>query len=447
MCKKIKEMINMEKNINIGKLIKQNENMLNLLRFYKGIDRAELSRRLQLSMPTIYKSVDELNANDIVEKTDSDIKINSKYGTLVGVSIGTSLCKIVFLRFDFQLLELNNFLPYKDIICKKIAEKLPNDELLAQCINDKTKNYIYFRTPRAFADLKNVLNDLLECLCFWTENEKLNLMSVGISCTGIINNKTQTILDAHNLNYLSNRTLDSLIFPDKQTFFEKNNIHVSLVQNSNAAVIAEKIHLNQTNSQHKNKENIVALYFGVGTGAGIYINHLYEGTNGHAGEAGHTRAPICESEEQMKYYERLVKEGIINSCCTCGCNDCYDYKIRSYVFEKTAQEFYNMSADQIREYLINNPSKAKLLGKYFGNMINTITGWLDIDLVIFTGKIYKSMDLLLNDIDAIRDESPLKFNRNDCKIYISTYGSLSPAVGAAIYAFHKKYDLELSWNY
>ena len=37
-----------------NKIIKQNQHILNLLRFYKGIDRSEISRRLQLSMPTVY---------------------------------------------------------------------------------------------------------------------------------------------------------------------------------------------------------------------------------------------------------------------------------------------------------------------------------------------------------------------------------------------------------
>lgn len=437
----------MDKITDANKFIKQNERLLNLLRFYRGIDRAELSRKLQLSMPTIYKSIDDLNCINVVDKTESSVLLNNKFGILVGISIGTSLCKIVLLGFDFQLLESESFLQYKEIICKKICENLNNDELLKQCVNDKSKNYIYLKTPNTFSSLKNVINNVFECLQLWVENENLNIISIGISCTGIINKKTQTILDAYNLNYLSNRTLDSLIYPDKQAFFTNNDIYVSLVQNSNAAVVAEKIYLNQINSPYKNKENIVALYFGVGTGAGIYLNQLHEGTSGHAGEVGHTKAPICETSENISRYKELIDSGKIDECCACGCNDCYDYKIRSYVFEKTAKEFCDMSADEIRDYLKKEPSKSKLLGEYWGNMINIITSWLDVDLVIFTGKIYKSMGLLLNHIDTIRDESPLKFNRNDCTILVSDYGSLAPSIGAAIYAYHKKYNLELSWNY
>lgn len=430
-----------------NKFIKQNERLLNYLRFYKGIDRSELSRKLQLSMPTIYKSIDELNNMNIVNKKDSSISLNNRYGTLVGISIGTSLSKVVFLGHDFVSLNAETFSYYKDFIYKKIRQKLCEDELLKECMASHGRNYIYFRTPKTFSDLKNIINDVFDCIKYWVTNKELNVLSIGISCTGIINNKTQTILDAYNLSYLSNRTLDSLIFPDKQLFFEENNIYVSLIQNSNASVIAEKIALNQSNSQYKNKKNILAIYLGVGLGAGLYIDRLYEGTNGYAGEAGHTKAPDCNLPKEEKEYIKLMESGQIDKCCTCGCDDCYDYKIRTYVFEKNMEAFCDMSSQKIFDHLDKNPMCAKLLGEYLGSIVNTITSWLDLDLIIFTGKIYKSMNLLLNHIDIVRDQSPLRFNRNDCTILVSDLGSRSPAIGAAIYAYHKKYELELSWNY
>lgn len=430
-----------------SKLIKQSEKLINYLRFYKNIDKSELSRKLQVSMPTIYKSIDELDVLGIVNKSASPLSICSEFGILIGISIGASLCKIVFLDFNFEILQQNRFSRYKKIICSKISAIIQNDALLEKSINDESRNYVYFKTPKTFSDLKNVINEFFACLCDWIETDDLNVLSIGISCTGIINNKTKTILDAHNLSYLKNTTLDSLIFPDKRAFFETNNIYISLVQNSNAAVIAEKIYLYQIDSPHKNKQNIIALYLGVGTGAGIYLGSLYEGASGHTGEAGHTRASAIESDEVLTRHKDLLEKGLIDASCTCGSVDCYDYKIRSYVFEETAEKFCDKSADQMQEYLSQNTSKAKLLGQYYGNMVNQITNWFNPDLIIFTGKIYKSMAAISNYIDAVRDENPLKYNRNDCEILSSSYGSLSPAIGAAIYAYHKKYELDLSWNY
>lgn len=430
------------------KIIRQNSHLLNLLRFYKEIDKSELSRRLQISMPTVYNALEELTKINFVKKDEQkNTSINSEFGTLVGISIGTSLCKISFLDLKFELFSDERFLAHKNNLICKIEESISDKVLLNKCANDMSKNYIYFKTPKVFAELKVILNDIFEYLRENIENNSLNILSIGISCTGLVNNKTQTILDAYNLSYLNNLTLDALIFPGMQNFFDERDIYVCLVQNSNASVIAEKISLYQENSSHKKKENIISLYLGVGTGSGIYLGKLYGGTSGFAGEAGHTRAPICENEEDLKHHKDLIDKGIIDAECTCGCNDCYDYKIRSYVFEMTATKFCDMSSDEIRKYLEENPIKAKLFGKYLGNMINTLTSLFNVDLIIFTGKFYKSMDLLLNYIDAVRDESPLRYSRNDCKICTSIYGSLAPSIGAAIYSYHKKYNLEMSWEY
>ena len=53
---------------NIYKTLKQNERLINYLRFYKDIDRSELSRKLQLSMPTIYAATDHLKEYNIILK-------------------------------------------------------------------------------------------------------------------------------------------------------------------------------------------------------------------------------------------------------------------------------------------------------------------------------------------------------------------------------------------
>jgi len=429
------------------KLIRQYARILNLLRLYKGIDRTEISKRSQLSMQTIYNAIDELSKCNMVLKEGNAMLINSAYETMVGISIGSSLCKISFIDFNFDIFKIDNFISHKEAIGNKLESILNDKKLLNECMKNKDANYLYFKTPNSFTELKQILNCVFDYIQKCIEKSVLNISCIGISCTGIINFKTQTILDVHNLKYLSNRNLDSLIFPEKKDFFNKFDIGVYLIQNSDASVIAEKIHLYQIDSIYKTRENVISIYLGVGIGSGLYLSRLYSGTSGYSGEVGHLKAPKCESEDQIQKHYGLIKEGIIDEYCNCGCADCYDYKIRSYVFEKTAKEFCEMSSNDIREFLIKHPEKRELLGKYLGNMVNTLTSLLNLGLVIFTGKFYKSMDLLINYIDAIRDESPMIFSRNDCHDYISDYGSLSPSIGAAIYAYHKKYDLELSWEY
>lgn len=429
------------------KTIHQSGDLLNLLRFFKGIDRSELSRRLKLSMPTVYNAVDELTKIGIVKKEKTDIFINENYGVLVGMSIGSSLCKIVFLDMNYKLINEKLFLPHKINMCEKIDQLIKKKKLLHQCITDTDRNYVYFNTPDTFSELKMILDCIFGYIVECIRNDNMNVLCIGISCTGIINKKTQTILSAHNLNYLDNCSVDSLIFPGKQEFFEKKQINVHLIQNSDASMIAEKIDLYHTNSIYKSRENIASIYLGVGFGVGLYFSSLYSGTSGYAGEIGHTLAPDFESINEISSYKDRVSKNEIDTRCTCGSRNCYDYKFRSYVMGMSLKEFREKSSDEIREYLISNPENAKLLGKYLGHIINIFTNWLNVDLIIFTGKLYKSMDVLMDYIEVARDENPLKFSRMDCKICRSRLGSSAPAIGAAIYAYHKKYDLEMSWNY
>ena len=435
---------------NEAKIIKQNAKLLDLLRFYKDIDKSELSRRLQVSLPTVYKSIDDLTTIGIINKSDSTFSINNNYGILVGISIGSSLCKVVFLNLDFQRFTSDKFDIHKKGLCKNIASHLSNTKLLQQCLEDCSRNYIYFDTPSCFSELKNILNDIFDYIQSCILNHEFHVLSIGISCTGI-NDRTQSIMSAHNLHYLDAKLLATLIFPDKQQFFQNYGIHLSLVQNSNASLIAEKVHLCLTNSNYQDKENIISLYFGKGWGAGFYFNKLYTGIHGYAGEIGHIKAPCYESNvDILEYNNRLAHpekyDYNVDDCCTCGNNDCYDFKIRSYCFNCSAKDFQNFSSDEIRDYLASNPQKAQLLGKYLGNMINTLTNLLNVELIVFTGKIYKSMELLNNYIEIERDENPIIYSRTDCTTITSSYGSLAPSIGAAIYAYHTKYDLELSWS-
>lgn len=432
----------------VDKVIRQNNNILNLLRFYNGIDRSEISRKMQISMPTVYKAISEMRDLGIIKKdsNDNSVSINNEYAYLIGVSIGSSLCKISFLNLSFNMIGVDEFEKYKIAICKKIENVITDKKLLLKCMNDDSKNYVYFKTPTQFSELKDTLNCLFEFIQTSIEEHLFKVLSIGISCTGVINSNTQTILNAYNLEYLDDSTLDTLIFPDKQKFFNNNQIHVYLVQNSDASVIAEKINLYQTDSLYKNKKNVVALYLGVGIGAGIYLDRMYFGASGYAGEIGHTTAPMYEE----KYL--LVKSneaGILDKNCTCGNEDCYDYKMRTYVFETNKKLFSDFSADQICDYLKNekNQDKAKLFGAYLGNMVNSLTSILNVDLIIFTGKFYKCMDSLYNSIVSVQDQNKLKYSRNDCTLLTSTYGSLAPSIGAAIYSYHRRFDLELAWDY
>lgn len=433
-----------------GTLFHQYHRLIDLLRYYKSADKTTLAKQLDISMPTLYKALDELKYNNIIIE-NGGIKLNKSKSTFVGISIGSAQTKLVFLRTDFSAFSKTDFEYYKKEIEKSLSEREIFVEQTESHSNNIDFDYIYFKTPNShdnlqkqddFEKLKDALNVIFDCLVSFVEKDHLDIVSIGLSCTGIVDIKKQQIVQCPNLPYLDDTTLEGMVFPNIQEKFKINGISVCLLQNSNAAVLAEKVFLYQTNSVYKDRRNVVAIYLGVGTGAGFLLdNRFFSGTTGFAGEIGHISAP--DLPEKLKSKE-LIKS--IDVACTCGKKDCYDYAIRTKVFLSSTKQMAENTSKTIENYLQENERARMILGFYFGNMVNMLTSMLNVDLIVFTGKIAQSMPLLFNDIVKVQDKNLLKFSRNDCAIVKSEYGALSPAIGSAIFSYYDKYNIECKWD-
>ena len=425
----------MNENKDWGKTVKQYHKFLQALRLYPELDKIKIAEKTNVSPPTLYKAFDDLKEQLLV---NGDTRINPLFGTFVGISIGTSLCKVVFLHFDFTEYDKEDFKLFKDEILQ-----LHNIDIITNDTNNDY-DYVYFKTPDSFGQLKQYLDIIFDVIQKLVREDKLNLLSIGISSTGSIDEKKQVIRQAHNLSYLDGRTIDDLYFSDKKVFFQSNNIPIFLVQNSTAAVIAEKFKIHQNEKDLKDNKNLVAVYLEYGIGAGFIINgKLYSGTNGYAGEIGHIPVPITMLDQCQDLIK--IKNFKVNSKCTCGATGCIDHVVRSLAFSEFDTNYKYKNSDDLYKYFCENDKEAKCLGMILGYITNTLAAILNVDLVIFTGKLYKSMPVLKKHIEKSLDENNLKYNRCDCKIYESKIGTLAPAIGAAIYSYYKNCDIEIEW--
>lgn len=429
-----------------------------------SIEVQDVIDMFEVSPPTAYKIINSMINDHCLHKENKKIKLLSSFYSLIGLSIGTTICKISFVNFNFDRFNKADFSLHKIELISRINNIICNiykkeaDELLIECKKSEKHNYIFFKTPDNIELLKAIIDTLLDYIIDAINNEQLHVLCIGIACTGTINYQTQTIEDSHSLKWLQFRGIDTLLLPDKVSFCNNNNIHISLVQNSVASVIAEKVDLYKRNDIpkiHKNDQNIAALYLEFGINVGIYLDKLYCG-KGYTGEAGHLPSPPIEMEDK---YKILTQNTSTNDHCTCGNSDCYEFKIRKYCFNdfyittgtddnkiKIPKDFKDASASEIEEFLQNEPLKADLLGEYIGSMINMLTGLLDVNCIILTGKLYKSKEEIQNAIDIGQDRSRLVHSRRNCPIIYSRYGSSAPSIGAALYAYKEKYKLDFKWD-
>lgn len=101
---------------------------------------------------------------------------------------------------------------------------------------------------------------------------------IGISCGGPLNSATGTIMGPPNLPGWDNVKITDIL--------EKHySVPAKLQNDADAGALAE-----WKFGAGKGTENMIFLTFGTGFGAGLILNgRLYSGTNGNAGEIGHTR--------------------------------------------------------------------------------------------------------------------------------------------------------------
>ena len=137
--------------------------------------------------------------------------------------------------------------------------------------------------------VKTILNEI--------PNEyKNSYKRIGLGSAGWIDHKSNVIIHSPNTNWV-NVDLKSLLE-------KKINLPISITNDCTAAVIGE-----HTYGAIKDSNNALGIFIGTGIGGGIILkNNLYQGSQGFAGEIGHTI---------------IVENGNLCECGRKGCLEAY----------------------------------------------------------------------------------------------------------------------------
>lgn len=85
----------------------------------------------------------------------------------------------------------------------------------------------------------------------------MNIISIGIAFTGAIDNVTKKIVKSHNFEFLSDKPLNTIIYPNRLDFFDPKGINIYIDNNSNTSVVAEKYNMynpESTNYKYRDKK-------------------------------------------------------------------------------------------------------------------------------------------------------------------------------------------------
>lgn len=219
--------------------------IVNYIINHEATSKVELSKDLNLSMPTVLSNVNELLANGIAVETGEyestggrkakRISINPAYRYAVGIRITAKHAGFVLVNLSYEI------------------EKYERIRL-----EFSTEAAYYLQLSEA---LERFLSDV--------ENRE-RILGIGISIPGIVNSKERMLIKSHALQ-LENYSLSFL----EQIF----SLPVYFENDANAAMMAEDIH------QYKN-----AIYLSLNNtlgGAFCIDGKLFSGQNQKAGEFGH----------------------------------------------------------------------------------------------------------------------------------------------------------------
>ena len=245
-----------------------------------------------------------------------------------------------------------------------------------------------------------------------------NIIGVGLGSPGLVDKKGETILFSPNLPLWRN-------IPIKRMVSERFSVPCVLENDANAAAWGEK-----WVGAGKEADSLVMLTIGTGIGGGIVINKkLWRGVNNVAAEIGHMviqmDGPKCScgnygcieayasATAMVRRFKESLKSGMPSSLKNVG-------EISAKMINDAALQGDKVSLDIIKE-----------TGQYLGVALVNIMHVLNPEVIVLTGGMIGSGDLLMNPIKQVIKEKAFEASAKETKIVFSQLGNDAGIIGAA----------------
>ena len=366
--------------------IKNNNKQLVLtcIRDFEPISRSQISKRIQISKPSVSLIVEQLlqegwiEENGAGESTNSGgrkpvhLVFNSKAAYVIGVDIGGT----------------------------KVASGVT-------CLNGEVHAYREFSTSEylekdLFKRLQRDVNSMLRDLQL--SNEKI--LGMGIGVPGVTNVEHGIVLDAPSLRWKR--------YPVRKIASEYFPFPIYVENDVNTSVLGE-----QWLGAGKSLQNLIFIAIGTGIGSGMIINgKLFRGSNYSAGEMGYL---VTDYQSAKSYHPTYEGYGFLESVASGSSIGHKLSEIKNTPL--TAKEAFiswkkgDEGASEVVEKAIEH------LGFGIANYISLF----DPDLVIIGGGVSESFEDYKHSLIEIVEH----FTPQSCKIVPSTFGKEAGIVGAA----------------
>lgn len=356
----------------------------NLLSKERELTKLEISRKLDISVPTVTTIVGELMEEGIVEEAGMAISTGGRKPVIIrflpdsrysiGIDLGRDYVRAILINLDGKIIEER----------KKELVSITEDEVL------------------------NLMKLLIEELINSDDDVKGKLLGIGFSLPGIVNEEQLTLEVATNFR------LKNISFRKLHSHF---NLSIFLENEANAGAIAES-----KLGVAKDLSNLIYVSITEGIGGGILLSdNMYRGRDRRAGEIGH----MC-----------IIKDG---RQCNCGRKGCWE----TYASNRALINDYNKRtngnvksvSEVIGKYRLGEENAVSVVEGYIDNLAEGIQNLIYIfnpDYLIVGGEISKYSDILHDKLFKKVFKSNEFYKEGDVNILFSSLGENSNILGAAL---------------
>jgi predicted NBD/HSP70 family sugar kinase len=226
----------------------------------------------------------------------------------------------------------------------------------------------------------------------WGKAEGLNPLGIGLGLAGLVDSENGKLTYAPTLNWTD--------VPFKAMWEERFKLTVYLDNEAKTAALGY-----HTYSDRSKARNLAYLSIGVGMAAGLILDeHLFHGSNGFAGQAGHMKIRT-DGED-----------------CTCGDKGCWVTEVGITALARKAN-LSDIDLNAISQALRDNDSNlqpvvnqmAEMLGLGIANLVNLF----NLDTVVLGGAMRPVLPYLLDKTRSVVDQRALKQPRANVRIKVS----------------------------
>jgi len=357
----------------------------------------DLSKEMNLSIPTITKLIGELMSEGFVldfgkQGTNGGRRpnvygLNPDAGYFVGVDITKDSIDLGIITFKGQLIEYEG-----------------------------NKEFILENTIQSLDELCNIINSFIDNLSI----ARNKILSVGINLSGRVNSESGF---SYSFYFLGEKPLSMMIE-------ERIDCNVFIENDSRAMTYGEFMY-----SEDESKKNMLFINASWGLGIGIIIDgKLYYGKSGFSGEFGHF--PFFENEIICRCGKRgCLETGASGS----AVHRIFMEKLKEGRVSMLSPKYNNgeqITLDDIMDAIHKEDVLAieiiENIGNELGKAISGLINLFNPELIVLGGTISKAKDYLLLPIKSAVNKYSLILVSKDTKIKVSKLGDKCGIIGACM---------------